>query len=92
MGNDLPLPPRLKQAGWKVKVYQNEVREPPHVTILSPDGTKWRWDLRQRAFMDHSPPPHGVHRDLVRFLRANWAELVSWWDSKHPDNPVGGGQ
>jgi hypothetical protein len=54
---DLPLPQQLARARWKVKIFDKENREPPHITIVR--GTaKWRIDLRKRAFMDRCPPLH----------------------------------
>jgi hypothetical protein len=48
---DLPLPLVLKNAGWKVKIFDREIREPPHLTIIR-RTQRWRINLRTRTFMD----------------------------------------
>ena len=42
----------LSQAGWKVKIYDFERLEPPHVTILRKFEETWRLSLRDGKFMD----------------------------------------
>ena len=51
MAFSLPLSPQLTQARWKVKIFDKENREPPHVTIVR-GLQKWRVNLRTGAFMD----------------------------------------
>ena len=86
---DLPLPAKLRNARWKVKIREKETREPPHVTILR--GTDaWRIDLRTGLFMDKQPDPSGVPLDLLDHIREekNWKKLNDQWDRKYPTNPV----
>lgn len=88
---DLPLPPRLRKARWKVKIREKETREPPHVTILR--GTDaWRIDLRTGEFMDRLPDPGDVPEELIAYVLAddNWRLLCDAWDAKYPNNPVSG--
>ncbi len=87
MAFELPLPDDLAGAGWKVKIYDRERLEPPHVTIVR--GTlSWRFDLRAMSFMDKQPPPRKVDRRIVQVLEDNRDQLCSEWDSMYPSNPV----
>ena len=79
---------KLKARGWKVKVYDNERLEPPHVTLICREQV-WRIGLRERDFL---VPPGGRWRDIdpeVRtILEEQWETLCDAWDEKHPTNPV----
>jgi len=84
---ELSLPAAMSNGGWKVKIRDKERNEPPHVTIIS--GTRaWRWGLREQNWLDKEPPGREVPADVVAFVKANLAELISAWDSKYPENPV----
>ena len=88
MPKQFPLPGDLTAQGWKLKIRDREIREPPHVTLIR--GTSsWRWDLRSRAFMDREPDPRVVPDEIVDLLRARHPELVGSWNEKYPENPVG---
>lgn len=88
MSDPMPLPKWLKAQGWKIKIYDRERLEPPHVTLMH-RADVWRISLRDRDFL---PPEGGKWRDIngevKEFLEENWSELCSYWDSRHPDNPV----
>ena len=84
---ELKLPDAVALGVWKVKIRDRERNEPPHVSIIS--GTRvWRWGLREQAWLDKEPPGREVPEDVVAFMKAKLAELISAWDSKHPENPV----
>lgn len=87
---NFPLSSPLAQAGWRVKIQEKEILEPPHVTVIR--GTrKWRINLRSRGrieFLDRVPPPREVPRALLREIRAKWKTLCDAWDRKYPENPV----
>jgi hypothetical protein len=88
---DLSLPQQFRQARWKVKIREKEVREPPHMTILR--GTQaWRINLRTGEFMDAEPDPAEVPKDLVDYVKGAdvWKELCDQWDKKYPQNPLSG--
>lgn len=69
MAYTLPLTAALRKARWKVKIRDKETREPPHVTILR--GTDaWRIDLRTGEFMDASPDPSEVPKELIELVKA----------------------
>ena len=85
MPYELPLPSRLTP--WRVKIFDNERVEPPHVTIVNKRRT-WRVDLRTLEFMDREPPRRDVPNDVMSQIRAAHAELTRQWDAKHPMNPV----
>jgi hypothetical protein len=88
MPYELPLPVSLKRARWKVKIQEKEIREPPHVSILR--GTsKWGIDLRTGEFMDRTPKPSEVPKEILDEIEANWDGICQEWDRKYPDNPVG---
>lgn len=83
----LPLPKRLRTAGWKVKIQEKETREPPHVSILR--GThKWRLNLRDHQFMDPSPDPSLVPSEVLAVINKNWDWLCDQWNNKYRNNPV----
>lgn len=84
----LPLPGRLSNEGWKVKIRDRERVEPPHATVIR-GNRYWRWDLRSRQFMDADPDPTDVPGELLALLVAHHADLVRDWDASYPENPVG---
>jgi hypothetical protein len=61
---DLPLPRNLASS-WRVKIYDNERLEPPHVTVVK-GRESWRINLRTREFMDDTPPPKQIDKDVCR--------------------------
>ena len=88
MPDPIQLPKKLR-AQWRIKIYDNERLEPPHVTLIGPSGRVWRIGLREKEFM---VPPGGRWRDIdseVRtILEGQWQTLCDAWDAKHPPNPV----
>ncbi len=88
MADPIELPKKLKARGWKVKVYDNERLEPPHITLICRELV-WRIGLRERDFMF---PPGGRWRDIDSEVRAileeQWETLCDAWDEKHPTNQV----
>ena len=90
MPYELKLPPRFRQAGWKVKIREKETREPPHVTILR-QTSAWRINLRTGEFMDAAPSPADVPKELIEHIKKPevWQRLCAQWDLKYPTNPVG---
>lgn len=87
MPEQLRLPGHLSNSRWKVKIRDVEGAEPPHATVIR--GTRyWRWNLRERKFMDRLPDPREVPNELVELLGTRHAELVRWWDTAFPWNPV----
>lgn len=67
MPYELPLPNRLKTQRWKIKVWDKELGEDPHVTIVHMTQW-WRWGLRDRKFMDTSPDPATIPKEVVAEL------------------------
>lgn len=86
----LPLPKRLRNQGWKVKIQDKERLEPPHVTVWHGEDM-WRISLRTGGFL--VPPGGGWKvidtevRDLIED-EDNWRELRDPWDEMYPSNPV----
>ena len=74
---------------WKVKIWDNEIREPPHITIIC-KTQKWRWGLRDQDFMDGKPDPSLVPDELMEVINAEYNVLCTEWDRIHPNNPVAG--
>jgi hypothetical protein len=83
----LRLPKRLDDRGWKVKIWEAEGPETPHVTFVR--GRQWyRFDIRAGRFLDKDPDPREVPRKLVEFARRRLPALRGEWDRMHPENPV----
>jgi Domain of unknown function (DUF4160) len=86
MPSDLPLPRKLASS-WRVKIYDNERLEPPHVTVVK--GRKsWRINLRTKEFMDDEPPPKDIHKAVTQVVKGNWRRLQREWNRIHPNNAV----
>lgn len=88
MPDPIELPRKLRARGWKVKIYDKERLEPPHVTLLRRERVR-RIGLRDGGFL---VPPGGRRRDIdpeVRaILEARRGNLRAAWDAKCPANPV----
>jgi len=82
-----PLPVNLKNQGWQVKIRDKEIREAPHLTILR-RGRLWRWNLRERRFMDKTPMPSDVPEVLMEQILKNYTSLCNEWDQMYPNNPI----
>lgn len=89
MAFSLPLPANLKNQGWQVKIRDKEIRETPHITILR-KGRPWRWDLRERRFMDKTPTPSDVPEELMAKVDEDYTLLCDEWNKMYPGNPIRG--
>ena len=89
MAETIPLGEPWASRGWRLKIRDREIREPPHATLFGPQGT-WRWDLRRQRFMDRAPDPRLVPQELVELLRSSRLLLAGSWNRLYPDNPVSG--
>ena len=87
MAFSLPLPRPWRGRGWKVKIYDCERLEPPHVTILF-RAKAWRIDLRSGEFLDREPPGREVQEEVLEHVRLRWDVLCQQWDELYPENPV----
>jgi hypothetical protein len=87
MAYDLPLAQKLRKAGWKVKIRQNERLEPPHVTILF-KLRAWRLCLRASRFLDEGDSWNQIKKDVRQAIEAAWDLLREEWDKLYPHNPV----
>ena len=91
MPHEFDIPRRLAAQGWRVKVFDKETVEPPHVAVIL--GTRrWRLGLRTGRFLDRVPPARDVPRELLAWLQMHRDELTAHWDRMYPHNPVQGGQ
>lgn len=90
MAYNLPLPEPYKSQRWKVKIRELERLEPPHVSILHKAKT-WRWDLRNRRFMDNDPPVREVPEEIITLIISSIEILISEWDKKYSHNKVNSG-
>jgi hypothetical protein len=88
MPHELNLPKKLRAMGWKVKVWDKERLEPPHVTILRMEQV-WRLGLRDREFL---VPPGGkwkdIHDEVRDAITDSWEELRQAWNQTYPKNPA----
>jgi hypothetical protein len=89
MPYELGLPAHLESQRWKVKVFDKELGEEPHVTIVFKTRW-WRWALRSRDFMDTSTDPKDVPKEIIKHLvkEENYRDMCIGWNSVHPNNPV----
>ncbi len=90
MPTELRISTHLKRQGWKVKIFDKERLEEPHVTIMF-KTTKWRLALRSLDFLNDSPNPSSIPEDLLGEIEDNHDWLNSKWDAKYPENPVRSG-
>jgi hypothetical protein len=86
MPYNLPLPDALRRV-WRVKIYDFERLEEPHVTIRRKRRT-WRLSLRGGRFLDPGDRWSQIDGDIRREIEASWAILQAEWDRIHPDNPI----
>lgn len=90
MAEPIELPKWLRNQGWKIKIYDNERLEEPHITLICREKT-WRISLRNRSFLI---PPGGRWKDIDEAIRRqledeeSWKKLQDTWDQKHPTNPI----
>ncbi len=87
MPYELHLEPWASQ-GWKVKIFDVEGPEDPHVTIYRRASFRWRLNLRDGVLMDREPPARGLPKGLLAALLEHLDELRVEWDKRHPDNAV----
>ena len=85
---ELNLPKKLRNEGWKVKIFDKERIEPPHLTIMHKQD-RWRLGLRDEQLLI---PPGGRINDIdprvMERITENWGVLISNWDNMYPSNPV----
>lgn len=74
-------------AFWRVKIRDNERNEEPHVSVISKRAT-FRFGLRSRVFLDSTPDPRGVPKEIIELLLKHMDELTAEWDRMYPNNPV----
>jgi len=87
MPHELLLPEPWTSQGWKVKIFDVEGPEEPHVTVRF-RARAWRVSLRSGNFLDREPPGRDVPEEIVSNVRDNLAALVTAWDTLHPSNVV----
>jgi hypothetical protein len=89
MPYDLRLPKKFNKL-WKVKIQDKELLyEEPHVTIWR-KGTKWRFGLRSRKFLDPQPDPGDVPEEIRKLIDDKHAKLCRQWNIRFPTNPLAG--
>lgn len=90
MSVEFDLSAALKSSGWKVNIREKETVEPHHASVINGLDT-WRWNSREKKFMDKQPPPRSVPKEIKQFLEKNHDQIVSEWDKKYPLSPVQSG-
>jgi hypothetical protein len=86
----LNLSKALCQAGWKVKIYDAEGPEEPHVTIYRKSRT-WRLSLRTGRFLDEGDKWSQIDKGVRMRIenKKNWKTLQAQWDRLHgKHNPI----
>ena len=92
MAFSLTLSRALARAGWKVKIRDRERLEPPHVTILFKTSVERRLDLRTGEFLEQDSSWQGVPPEVRATIEVSWELLRAEWDTRYPENPVGGAE
>ena len=91
MAHQVPLSKRRRQEGWKAKVYDNERKETPHLTVTRGPEDEWRVSLRDKSCL---VPPGGtwsqIPEDVRLDIEADWEACIAYWDATNPGNPVKG--
>jgi len=87
MAFSLKLSAALTAQLWKVKVRDKERLEEPHVSIMFKSKT-WRFSIRRRVFLDKSPDPKDVPREVVTTIEESIDLLVTEWNKQYPENLV----
>lgn len=88
MPYDLRLSQALHRGGWRVKIFDKERLERPHVTIQFKGQRFWRLALRDGNVLD-TGDAWGQIDDRVRSaVERAWRVLQQEWDRIHPDNPI----
>lgn len=78
----------LRKAGWRVKIYDAEGPEEPHVSIFR-KGETWRISLRTGKFLDTGGKWSQIDDDVRAAIEREWETLRSEWDKLHGDiNPI----
>ena len=85
---ELRLEPWVSQ-GWKVKIFDLEGPEHPHVTIYRRATSRWRLNLRSGRLLDRAPAARDLPPGLLDDVVARLELLRVEWDRLHPENPVG---
>ena len=88
MPYNVPLPTKLLKAGWKVKVYDAENPETPHVTILFKTGKSWRVSLRDERFLVPGGRWGDIPGEIKTAIKEHWDHLQSYWNQQNPHNPI----
>jgi hypothetical protein len=73
---------------WKVKIFDLEGPEDPHVTIYRRASPRWRLNLRSAMLMDRNPPARDLPAGLMDAVIQRLADLRAAWDHLHPENPI----
>lgn len=78
-----------RDAGWKVKIHDEEGPEEPHVTVYR-KRRSWRVALRgdPGRFLDKEDKWGQLDKEVQTAIKGNWDELRKAWDELHPHNPV----
>ncbi len=77
----------LRKAGWTVKIYDNEAREPPHVTIQRRAEGSWRVSLRDGGLLDENSKWKDVPPEIRAAIVAHRGQLVAYWNERTPTTP-----
>ncbi len=85
----VPLSKVRREAGWKVKIHDEEGPEEPHVTVYR-KRRRWRVALRVNPgrFLDKGDKWSQLDKEVQTAIEKNWDDLRQAWDKRNPHNPV----
>lgn len=88
MPYSIPLDKTLRIAGWRVKIYDAEGPEEPHVSVFR-RGRKWRISLRTGDFLDPQDAWDQIDKGVRAAVQAHWETLRAEWNKLHGKyNPI----
>jgi hypothetical protein len=89
----VPISIALARAGWKVKIFDAEGPERPHVTIRFKTVQTWRVAIRDSEFGQFLSPGgrwSDIPPDIKAAIETNRIPLQQYWDAANPHNPTTG--
>ena len=76
--------PTIERFDWGRLVVNANDHNPPHVHIMTADGSEYRINLLSNEYMDTQRPRRRLRREIERAYRENIRAIWSEWERLHP--------